>query len=84
MAKFTYTVVYEIDPESGVYCASVPALDLATHGKTLEEAREMAREALGLHLEGMLEEQMPIPPDVLEIDRIIVEVASPAAKETTA
>ncbi len=84
MAKFTYTVVYEIDPDGGVYCASVPALELATHGKTLEEAREMARQALSFHLEGMLEEDMPIPPDVLEVDRITVEVANPAAKETTA
>jgi hypothetical protein len=39
---------------------------------------------LGFHLEGMLEEDMPIPTDVLEVDRITVEVANPAAKETTA
>jgi predicted RNase H-like HicB family nuclease len=84
MAKFTYTVVYEIDPETGVYCASAPALDLASHGKTLEEAREMIREALELHLEGMQEEHMPIPADVLEVDRVTVEIADAAAKEATA
>jgi predicted RNase H-like HicB family nuclease len=32
-----------------------------TAGKTLEEARKMAVEALELHLEGMLEDREPIP-----------------------
>jgi predicted RNase H-like HicB family nuclease len=71
---FTYTVVYEHDPETGYICASVPALDLGTHGRTLEEARAMVREALELHLEGMLEEKIPLPPDVLQSERITVDV----------
>jgi predicted RNase H-like HicB family nuclease len=79
--RFTYTAVYEHDPETGYVCASVPALDLATHGRTLEEARAMMREALELHLEGMLEENMPIPPDVSAVEPITVEVA-PAAPES--
>jgi len=76
MAKqlFTYTVVYESDPETGYICASVPALELGTHGRTLEEARAMMREALQLHLEGLLEEKIAIPPDVLESERLTVEV----------
>jgi predicted RNase H-like HicB family nuclease len=78
MAKhqFTYTVVYEHDPETGYICGSVPALELGTHGRTLDEARFMMREALELHLQGMLEENMPIPPDVSEIERLTVEVDS--------
>jgi predicted RNase H-like HicB family nuclease len=32
-----------------------------TAGKTLEEARHMAAEALELHIEGMLEDREPIP-----------------------
>lgn len=78
MAKqlFTYTVVYEHDPETGSICASVPALELGTHGRTLDEARIMMREALELHLEGMLEENIPIPSDVLESERLTVEVDS--------
>lgn len=38
---FAYTVVYETDTETGYICATIPALDLATHGSTLEEARVM-------------------------------------------
>jgi predicted RNase H-like HicB family nuclease len=72
---FTYTVVYESDSETGYFCASVPALDLATHGRTMEEAQAMIREALELHLEGMLDENMPIPPDVLKSELVTVEVS---------
>ncbi len=70
--RFSYTVVYEIDPETGYVCASVPALDLATHGRSMEEAQAMIREALELHLEGMLEENIPIPPDILTSELVTV------------
>jgi predicted RNase H-like HicB family nuclease len=84
MRQFSFTVVYEIDPESGYFCATIPALDLSSHGKNLQEAQKMIREALELHLEGMQEEGIPIPPDVLEVERITVEVGGAAAKEATA
>ena len=73
--RFTYTVVYEHDPETGAICASVPALDLGTYGASLEEARTRLREALELHLEGLLDEKMSIPADVLATERLTVEVA---------
>ncbi len=76
--EFSYLVVYENDDETGYVCASVPALDLASHGRTFDEARAMIREALEVHLEGMLEENMPIPPDVQASERITVQVQAPA------
>jgi predicted RNase H-like HicB family nuclease len=79
--EFTYLVVYERDDETGCICAGVPALDLGSHGRTMAEARAMIREALELHLEGMVEENMPIPPDVLESERVTVEVPVPASNE---
>jgi predicted RNase H-like HicB family nuclease len=81
--SFTYTVVYEHDPETGYVCVSVPALDLATHGRTLDEARAMMREALELHLEGLIEEQMPVPPDVTNVEQMTIEVTIPAPEGTT-
>jgi predicted RNase H-like HicB family nuclease len=76
MAKqqFTFTVVYEHDPETGYICGSVPSLQLGTHGRNLDEARCMMREALELHLQGLLEENLPIPPDVIGSERLTVEV----------
>jgi predicted RNase H-like HicB family nuclease len=82
--EFTYTVAYEHDSETGRICASIPALDLATHGQNLEEARAMIREALELHLEGTLEEQMPIPPDVIHVEQVTVAVSTPAPDEARA
>jgi predicted RNA binding protein YcfA (HicA-like mRNA interferase family)/predicted RNase H-like HicB family nuclease len=74
---FAYTVIYEEDPETHSICASVPALDLATYGESIEEARCRMREALELHLEGMLEELLPIAPDILQSERLTVEVGIP-------
>ena len=74
MPFLTYTVVYERDEESGDIVATFPAIDLATQGRTLEEARAMAHEALQLHLEGMMEDGDPLPPDVIDLERISVEV----------
>jgi predicted RNase H-like HicB family nuclease len=77
--SFTYTAVYERDPETGEICACVPALDLGTHGPTLQEARVRLREALELHLEGLIEEQLPIPGDVLEVERVTVKKSAAQA-----
>jgi predicted RNase H-like HicB family nuclease len=41
-----------------------------TAGRTLEEARKMAAEALDLHLEGMLEDREPVP-EPLSLDAIM-------------
>jgi predicted RNase H-like HicB family nuclease len=62
-----------------------------TAGKTLEEARKMAGEALELHVEGMLEDQAPIPepssldsimsdPEHRDAVAFLVEVATRPAK----
>jgi predicted RNase H-like HicB family nuclease len=46
MAVRSFTVVYE-KAEGGGYYARVPALDLTTEGRTLKEAKAMARDAIG-------------------------------------
>jgi len=43
--------------------------DCITAGSTLEEARQMAAEALAFHIEGMAEEDGPIP-EASPFDRI--------------
>lgn len=51
-----------IEPGSHNYSAYVPDLPgcIAT-GKTLEEVKRNMRAAIGMHLEGMLEDNEPIP-----------------------
>jgi predicted RNase H-like HicB family nuclease len=63
----TYIALLRKDPDSdfGVDFPDFPGC--ITAGSTLEETREMAAEALEFHIEGMLEEHLPIPePSSLE------------------
>ena len=57
----TYIALLRKDPDSdfGVDFPDFPGC--ITAGSTLEETRAMAAEALELHIEGMLEENLPIP-----------------------
>jgi len=57
----TYIALLRKEPTSdfGVDFPNFPGC--VTAGKTLEEARTMAAEALELHVEGMLEDREPIP-----------------------
>lgn len=50
------------NPPSSGYQVTVPLLPgLITYGRTLGEAREMARDAIRCHLEGLRKDGEPIP-----------------------
>jgi len=55
-----YTVIYESAKEGGFY-AHIPALDITTEGETLDEAKEMARDAIENTLACLREMNRPIP-----------------------
>jgi antitoxin HicB len=57
----TYTFVFSPEPEGG-YTVTCPALPgLVTYGETLQEARDMARDAMEGLIEVMLEQRETIP-----------------------
>src|SRR5262249_25093981 len=60
MSGRKYTVIYECAEEGGFY-AHVPALDLTTEGETLDEAKEMARDAIDNTLACLRQLNRPIP-----------------------
>lgn len=64
-----------IEPGERNYSAYLPDLPgcVAT-GKSIEEVRERMREAVELHLEGMREDGLPIPPPTSLVE--YVEAAS--------
>jgi len=63
MAEYGYTVIYEELAEGG-YQVIVPALPgIVTYGRTLQESREMARDAIVCHLRGLLKDGEEIPED---------------------
>ena len=52
-SEYEYTVIYERN-ETGGYTVTVPVLaGLVTEGRTIEEAHEMARDAIACYLEGL-------------------------------
>ena len=58
-----YKVIYESLSEGG-YQVIVPALPgIVTCGRTLQEAREMAQDAIICHLRGLLKDGQEIPED---------------------
>lgn len=59
-----YTVLLIPDDEEGGYNAEVPALPgCFTQGDTVEEALANAREAITVHVRGLLRDGEPIPDD---------------------
>jgi antitoxin HicB len=61
--EYHFTVLFE-PAEEGGYVVTCPALPgLVTEGDTLEEAREMARDAIKAYLESLQKDGRPIPQD---------------------
>jgi len=61
LKEYFYTVIYKPVKEGG-YEVTVPVLPgLVTYGRTLEEARKMAKDAIRCYVEGLLKEKEEIP-----------------------
>jgi antitoxin HicB len=75
-----YTILLHEDQEQGGYWVTVPSLPgVLTQGDTLEEAMAMAREAVGLHLRGMLADGEEIPEGDAGAQSVTIAVSDPAA-----
>jgi antitoxin HicB len=74
--QYDYTVLLDPDEEGG-YAVTVPALPgVVTQGDTLEEALEMARDAIALYLEDLIADGEPIPTEHLPPQLAKVTVAA--------
>jgi predicted RNase H-like HicB family nuclease len=57
----TYGILLNPEPEGG-YTVTVPALSgCVTYGETIEEALSMAKEAIELYVESLVEHNEPVP-----------------------
>ncbi|MBI3979162.1 MAG: type II toxin-antitoxin system HicB family antitoxin [Chloroflexi bacterium] len=76
----TYTILLRPDPEEGGFWVSVPALPgCYSQGDTLEEAITHAREAISLHVEGLIAEGLPVPEETAHPQAIAIDVVDEAA-----
>jgi antitoxin HicB len=77
MAEYGYTTVFEPLPEGG-FNVLVPAIpEICTFGETLEEAREMARDAIRCFLESAIQTGEQIPSDLAAVTTELVAVTIP-------
>lgn len=73
--EYAYTVLYEPAGKKG-YQVTVPLLPgLVTYGRTFDEARKMARDAIQCYLEALKKDRETIPSEhsILQ-ERVIVTV----------
>ncbi|MGH9065632.1 MAG: type II toxin-antitoxin system HicB family antitoxin [Acidimicrobiales bacterium] len=68
----TWRVVYEHGPTSwGAYVPALPGLGVA--GETRAEVEQLIREAIPFHLQGLVEEGLPIPdPNSVEAETLAI------------
>jgi predicted RNase H-like HicB family nuclease len=73
--KKSFTVVFDKDADG--YTVTVPSLPgLITAGKTLEEARDMALDAIRCHIESLLKDGEPIPEEgEVGLEKLEVELS---------
>ena len=62
-ARYHYNIMLRPEPEGG-YTALVPALPgCVTYGRTLDEAREMAKDAISGYIASLRKHKDPLPTD---------------------
>ncbi|MEW6777429.1 MAG: type II toxin-antitoxin system HicB family antitoxin [Bdellovibrionota bacterium] len=73
----SFTVVF--DKEEDGYTVTVPALPgLVTGGRTLQEARRMARDAIRCHIESLQKDGEPVPTEIeVEVEKMQVTLPAP-------
>ncbi len=73
MTEHGYRVIYEPLAEGG-FQVIVPALPgIVTYGRTIDEAREMAQDAVTCHLQGLLKDDEKIPINPFAADPPVIE-----------
>ena len=77
MSEYQYTIILHPDTEEGGYTVTVPALPgCITQGETLEEAIAMAKDAIRLHIEGLIAEGESVPEEQEHPQAIVISVAA--------
>jgi antitoxin HicB len=73
MSEHGYRVIYEPLAEGG-FQVIVPALPgIVTYGRTIDEAREMAQDAIACHLQVLLKDDEEIPQDPSASEPPVIE-----------
>jgi antitoxin HicB len=76
-SEYTYTIILHPEAEEGGYTVTVPSLPgCVTQGETLEEGIAMAKDAIRLFIETLIENGEPVPEEREHPQAITVSVAA--------
>jgi antitoxin HicB len=76
-SEYTYTIILHPEAEEDGYTVTVPSLPgCVTQGETLEEAIAMAKDAIRLFIETLIENGEPVPEEREHPQAITVSVAA--------
>ena len=77
MNEYKYTIILDPDPEEGGYTVTVPSLPgCVTQGETIEEAITMAKDAIRLYIETLLENGESVPEEHEHPQAVVISVAA--------
>lgn len=77
MTEYKYTIILDPDLEEGGYTVTVPALSgCVTQEETLEEAISMAKDAIRLFIETLIENGEPVPEEREHPQAVIISIAA--------
>jgi antitoxin HicB len=77
MSDYRYTIILYPDIDEGGYTVTVPSLPgCITQGETLEEAIAMARDAIHVHIESLIEDGESVPEEQEHVQAIVIDVAA--------
>ena len=75
--EYSYTVLLEPDAESGTWTGTVPALPgVVTQGDSVDGAIVQARDAIRLHIEGLIADGEQVPEERERPQLATVQVAA--------
>lgn len=76
MKQLTYRVLLNKEPEGG-YTVTVPSLPgCITYGKSIEDAIDMAKEAIELYIESLIAHGEPVPDETNTLEYAITLTAT--------
>ena len=75
--EYRYTIILHPEPEDGGYSVTVPALPgCLAQGETIEEAIVLTKEAIALHIQGLIEDGEPVPEEQEPPQAITISLAA--------
>jgi antitoxin HicB len=77
MTDYKYTIILDPDPNEGGYTVIVPSLPgCVTQGETVEEAIAIAKDAIHLYIETLIENGEPVPEEREHPQTITINVVA--------